>query len=72
MALTKRFFSSLKHLKTFLQIYESKRPLTIGYYTDDGNVMPSPSCQRAVLEVKAMLEAQGIATCCGRLKADIF
>jgi len=46
-------------LKTFLQIYESKRPLTIGYYTDDGNVMPSPSCQRAVLEVKAMLEAQG-------------
>ena len=41
------------------EIYESKRPLTIGYYTDDGNVMPSPSCQRAVLEVKAMLEAQG-------------
>jgi hypothetical protein len=41
-----------------LQIYQEKRKLTIGFYVDDGNLMSAPACQRAVLEVKAILQAQ--------------
>jgi len=42
-----------------LQIFEDKRRLTIGFYVDDGNIISAPACQRAVSEVKAILEAQG-------------
>ena len=41
------------------EIYQEKRKLTIGFYVDDGNLMSAPACQRAVLEVKAILQAQG-------------
>ena len=42
-----------------LQIFEDKRRLTIGFYVDAGNIISAPACQRAVSEVKAILEAQG-------------
>ncbi|XP_052095457.1 vitamin D3 hydroxylase-associated protein-like [Mytilus californianus] len=41
------------------EIYEEKRKLNIGFYVDDGSLKSIPACQRAVLEVKAMLESQG-------------
>ena len=46
-----------------LQIFEDKRRLTIGFYVDDGNIISAPACQRAVSEVKAILEAQGHTVC---------
>uniref|UniRef100_A0A4X2LPB7 Fatty-acid amide hydrolase 1 n=1 Tax=Vombatus ursinus TaxID=29139 RepID=A0A4X2LPB7_VOMUR len=40
-------------------LYAGKKPLRIGYYESDGYTMPSPSMKRAVLEIKALLEAAG-------------
>lgn len=41
------------------EIFTGKNKLTIGFYIDDGNIKAAPACQRAVLEVKAILESQG-------------
>ena len=41
------------------QIYESTKPLKIGFYVHDGYVKPVPACQRAVLMAKAALESRG-------------
>ncbi|XP_052095451.1 vitamin D3 hydroxylase-associated protein-like isoform X2 [Mytilus californianus] len=41
------------------EIFTGKHKLTIGFYIDDGNLKAVPACQRAVLEVKAILESQG-------------
>lgn len=40
-------------------LYSSEKPLKIGYYVDDGIITPTPGCQRAVREAKAMLERRG-------------
>ncbi|XP_061593608.1 vitamin D3 hydroxylase-associated protein-like [Cololabis saira] len=42
-----------------LQIYQSSRPLRIGYLENDGYSHPSPSMARSVREVKALLEEAG-------------
>ncbi|XP_035509343.1 fatty-acid amide hydrolase 1 [Morone saxatilis] len=41
------------------QIYQSSRPLRIGYLENDGYVQPSPSMARGIREVKALLEQAG-------------
>ncbi|KAF3834882.1 hypothetical protein F7725_027440 [Dissostichus mawsoni] len=41
------------------QIYQSSKPLRIGYLEHDGYTQPSPSMARSVREVKALLEAAG-------------
>ena len=42
------------------QMFKSKRPLRIGYFTDiDGVSRVSPSCKRAVFMVKQRLESLG-------------
>ena len=47
-------------MKTFCpQIYQSSKPLRIGYLESDGYTQPSPSMARSVREVKALLEAAG-------------
>lgn len=45
------------------QIYESKKPLRIGFYVHDGYIQPVPACQRAVLMAKAALESRGHTVC---------
>ena len=40
-------------------IFLSEKPLTIGYYTDDGMYAAAPPMARAVLETKKILEAKG-------------
>ncbi|XP_029002928.1 vitamin D3 hydroxylase-associated protein-like [Betta splendens] len=42
-----------------MQIYQSSRPLRIGYLENDGYTQPSPSMARCVREVKALLEQAG-------------
>ncbi|XP_028260637.1 vitamin D3 hydroxylase-associated protein-like [Parambassis ranga] len=42
-----------------LQIYQSTKPLRIGYLENDGYAQPSPSMARGVREVKALLEQAG-------------
>ncbi|XP_062419622.1 fatty-acid amide hydrolase 1 [Pungitius pungitius] len=42
-----------------MQIYQSSKPLRIGYLEDDGYTQPSPSMARGVREVKALLEQAG-------------
>ena len=47
-------------METCPQVFNSKRPLRIGYYTDiDGVSKVSPSCERAVLMAKQRLESLG-------------
>ncbi|XP_050402848.1 vitamin D3 hydroxylase-associated protein [Patella vulgata] len=46
-------------LKFNTQVYESKVPLRIGYYTDNGIITPVPACVRAVHEAKQALEKLG-------------
>ncbi|KAK6178966.1 hypothetical protein SNE40_011433 [Patella caerulea] len=46
-------------LKFNTKVYESKKPLRIGYYTDDGIITPVPACVRAVHEAKQALEKLG-------------
>uniref|UniRef100_A0A8C4GHC8 Fatty-acid amide hydrolase 1 n=1 Tax=Dicentrarchus labrax TaxID=13489 RepID=A0A8C4GHC8_DICLA len=41
------------------QIYQSSKPLRIGYLENDGYVQPSPSMARGIREVKALLEQAG-------------
>ncbi|XP_052331247.1 fatty-acid amide hydrolase 1-like [Oncorhynchus keta] len=41
------------------QVYQSSKPLRIGYYENDGYAMPSPSMGRALRETKALLEKAG-------------
>lgn len=41
------------------QIYQSSKPLRIGYLECDGYTQPSPSMARGVREVKALLEQAG-------------
>ncbi|XP_063746915.1 fatty-acid amide hydrolase 1 [Eleginops maclovinus] len=41
------------------QVYQSSKPLRIGYLENDGYIQPSPSMARSVREVKALLEAAG-------------
>uniref|UniRef100_W5M8Y6 Fatty-acid amide hydrolase 1 n=1 Tax=Lepisosteus oculatus TaxID=7918 RepID=W5M8Y6_LEPOC len=41
------------------QVYASSRPLRVGYYENDGNLMPSPSMSRALRETKVLLEEAG-------------
>ncbi|XP_045079425.1 fatty-acid amide hydrolase 1-like isoform X1 [Coregonus clupeaformis] len=41
------------------QVYQSSKPLRIGYYENDGYTMPSPSMGRALRETKALLERAG-------------
>ncbi|XP_008302201.1 fatty-acid amide hydrolase 1 isoform X2 [Stegastes partitus] len=42
-----------------MQMYQSTKPLRIGYLETDGFQQPSPSMTRAVREVKALLEQAG-------------
>ncbi|XP_074491641.1 vitamin D3 hydroxylase-associated protein-like [Sebastes fasciatus] len=42
-----------------MQIYQSSKPLRIGYLENDGYTQPSPSMARGVREVKALLEQAG-------------
>uniref|UniRef100_A0A667Y147 Fatty-acid amide hydrolase 1 n=1 Tax=Myripristis murdjan TaxID=586833 RepID=A0A667Y147_9TELE len=42
-----------------LEIYQSSRPLRIGYFEDDSYQQPSPSMIRSLREVKALLERAG-------------
>ncbi|XP_029002925.1 vitamin D3 hydroxylase-associated protein-like [Betta splendens] len=42
-----------------MQIYQSSKPLNIGYLENDGYTQPSPSMARGVREVKALLEQAG-------------
>ncbi|XP_076583085.1 fatty-acid amide hydrolase 1 [Chaetodon auriga] len=42
-----------------VQIYQSSKPLRIGYLQNDGYSQPSPSMARGVREVKALLEQAG-------------
>ncbi|XP_058258481.1 fatty-acid amide hydrolase 1-like isoform X2 [Hemibagrus wyckioides] len=41
------------------QVYESTKPLRIGYYENDGYLQPSPSMSRALRETKELLEKAG-------------
>lgn len=41
------------------EVYESSKPLRIGYYETDGYLQPSPSMARAVRETKELLERAG-------------
>jgi fatty acid amide hydrolase len=41
------------------EVYESKRPLRIGYYTYDGFIQAVPAMVRGVEVAKAALEKQG-------------
>lgn len=41
------------------EIYNSKRPLRVGFYVDNGYIPAVPACQRAVYMAKQALEAQG-------------
>ena len=41
------------------QIFESTKPLRIGFYLTDGFVQAVPACERAVLMAKAALEKRG-------------
>uniref|UniRef100_A0A8C2WBJ3 Fatty-acid amide hydrolase 1 n=1 Tax=Cyclopterus lumpus TaxID=8103 RepID=A0A8C2WBJ3_CYCLU len=41
------------------QIYQSSKPLRIGYLESDGYTQPSPSMTRGIREVKALLEQAG-------------
>ncbi|XP_070687938.1 fatty-acid amide hydrolase 1 [Pempheris klunzingeri] len=41
------------------EIYQSSKPLRIGYLENDGYTQPSPSMARGVREVKALLEQAG-------------
>lgn len=41
------------------EIYESTKPLRVGFYVHDGYVKPVPACQKAVLMAKAALEKRG-------------
>ena len=43
----------------FKQVYESKKPLRIGYYVNDGLTKATPACERAVLVAKTALEKMG-------------
>ncbi|KAG7230843.1 hypothetical protein INR49_019657 [Caranx melampygus] len=42
-----------------MQIYQSSKPLRIGYFESDGYMLPSPSMARGIREVKALLEQAG-------------
>ncbi|KAM4628814.1 fatty-acid amide hydrolase 1 isoform 1-T1 [Polymixia lowei] len=42
-----------------LQVYQSSKPLRIGYYENDGFTQPSPSMARGFREVKTLLERAG-------------
>ncbi|XP_075037651.1 vitamin D3 hydroxylase-associated protein-like isoform X2 [Mixophyes fleayi] len=41
------------------EIYNSSKPLTIGFYDTDGYFLPHPSMRRAIQETKTLLEAAG-------------
>ncbi|KAL2089942.1 hypothetical protein ACEWY4_014630 [Coilia grayii] len=41
------------------EVYLSTKPLRIGYYENDGYLMPSPSMSRALRETKELLERAG-------------
>lgn len=41
------------------QVYQSCRPLRIGYLENDGYTQPSPSFVRGLREVRALLEQAG-------------
>lgn len=43
----------------FPQMYQSTKPLRIGYFESDGYMQASPSMTRAIREVKALLEQAG-------------
>ena len=49
----------MKPMFSLLQLYETKKPLRIGYYCSDGNVPPIPGVARAVEEAKQALERMG-------------
>ncbi|XP_062250667.1 fatty-acid amide hydrolase 1 [Platichthys flesus] len=42
-----------------VEMYQSTKPLRIGYFESDGYVQPTPSTARAIREVKALLEQAG-------------
>ncbi|XP_029988879.1 fatty-acid amide hydrolase 1 [Sphaeramia orbicularis] len=42
-----------------VQMYQSRKPLRIGYLENDGYTQPSPSMLRGIREVKALLERAG-------------
>lgn len=46
-------------LQCNFQIFESTKPLRIGFYTTDGYIKAVPACERAVLMAKAALEKRG-------------
>ncbi|KAM4722932.1 uncharacterized protein WCC33_009119 [Rhinophrynus dorsalis] len=41
------------------EVYNSTRPLTIGFYDTDGYFLPPPGMKRAIQETKALLEEAG-------------
>ncbi|KAM4641628.1 vitamin D3 hydroxylase-associated protein-like isoform 1-T1 [Discoglossus pictus] len=41
------------------EIYNSSKPLTIGFYDTDGYFMPAPGMRRAIQETKTLLEEAG-------------
>ncbi|XP_033761931.1 fatty-acid amide hydrolase 1-like [Pecten maximus] len=41
------------------EIFESKRPLRIGFFLDNGYLTPVPACQRAVTKATEILQARG-------------
>ncbi|OWF40686.1 Fatty-acid amide hydrolase 1 [Mizuhopecten yessoensis] len=41
------------------EIFESKRPLRIGYFLDNGYITPVPACQRAVSLATEVLQTRG-------------
>ncbi|XP_045079426.1 fatty-acid amide hydrolase 1-like isoform X2 [Coregonus clupeaformis] len=54
------------------QVYQSSKPLRIGYYENDGYTMPSPSMGRALRETKALLERAGHTVSNPQPKSDLF
>lgn len=40
-------------------MYQSKEKMRIGYYLDDGYMLPVPACQRAVIIAKEALLRSG-------------
>uniref|UniRef100_A0A8C7CFC3 Fatty-acid amide hydrolase 1 n=1 Tax=Oncorhynchus kisutch TaxID=8019 RepID=A0A8C7CFC3_ONCKI len=54
------------------QVYQSSKPLRIGYYENDGYAMPSPSMGRALRETKALLEKAGHTVSTPQPQSDLF
>ena len=54
-----QLFVCYLNVALYPKVYQSSKPLRIGYYENDGYQHPSPSMLRGVREVKALLERAG-------------